>query len=145
MLNIDLLHPIKVITTRWNTHAYCLMRILELEPVIKDVCTDKALKLKSYTFTTGEWSIEATKRVQRKEVALIHDVIPLIDTFTKILAQIIDSSKYHVAIRHAANMALAVLNKYYSYTDDSEVYRIAMRKSDFNFFFTFICAGNNLF
>ena len=38
----------------------------------------------------------------------------------------IDNEALHIAIRHAANTALTVLNKYYSRTDESEIYRIAM-------------------
>jgi hypothetical protein len=59
-------------------------------------------------------------------VALVHEVIPLIDAITNVLGKFISKTDQHPAIRHAANTALAVLNKYYSLTDDSIVYRIAM-------------------
>ncbi|KAJ7091744.1 hypothetical protein C8R44DRAFT_891317 [Mycena epipterygia] len=40
--------------------------------------------------------------------------------------QMIDDTTLHIAICHAANTALTVLNKYYSFTDDSKIYQIAM-------------------
>jgi hypothetical protein len=68
-------------------------------------------------------------------VALIYQIIPLIDRFTELFEKMIVDKSLHLAMRHAAKIALAVLNKYYSYTDNCEVYRIAMCKSFVCFIF----------
>lgn len=70
--------------------------------------------------------IAATEKISHTEVALIFEVIPLINRFTQLFGKIIDDESLHIAIRHAANTALTVLNRYYSPTDDTEMYRIAM-------------------
>ncbi|KAJ7716708.1 ribonuclease H-like domain-containing protein, partial [Mycena metata] len=102
------------------------------------MCNDRSLKLRQYTFSGEEWTIleqleeileifiVATEKVSQAEVALVFEVIPLIDKFTSMFGEMIDNTSLHTAIRHAANTGLAVLNKYYSFTDDSEIYRIAM-------------------
>ena len=57
-------------------------------------------------------------------------VIPAMDhidtTFTNIIQP---TSAAHPAIRYALRLAKKTLNKYYSLTDEAEVYRIAMSKS----------------
>lgn len=78
--------------------------------------------------------------VSTAEVSLIYEVIPLIDTITTLLDKTINDPGKHASIRHAANTALAVLNKYYSFTDNTCVYRIAMRKLAF---IVCSCCGTN--
>jgi hypothetical protein len=51
----------------------------------------------------------------------------LTTTFDKV----IDDEDEHMVIRHAALRGLLMLNKYYARTDDSVVYRFAMRESFF--------------
>ncbi|KAJ7353508.1 hypothetical protein DFH08DRAFT_956573 [Mycena albidolilacea] len=96
------------------------------------------LTLVKYTFSGEEWTIleqledilktfiAATEKISKAEVALVFEVIPLIDKFTTMFGHMIDDTTLHISICHAANTALTVLNKYYSFTDDSEIYRIAM-------------------
>ncbi|KAJ7712319.1 hypothetical protein B0H16DRAFT_1342674, partial [Mycena metata] len=135
-LKLTFLELVKVIDTRWNSHAHCLLRILDRQLVVSQMCNDRNLKLRQYTFSGEEWTIieqleeilEASYIIylSQAEVALVFEVIPLIDKFTSLFGQMIDNTSLHIAIRHAANTGLAVLNKYYSFTDDSEIYRIAM-------------------
>ena len=66
--------------------------------------------------------------MSKAEVSLIYQVIPFIDMFTELFTSTIVNPKLHSSIRHAAKLALVVLNKYYSYTDQSEVYRISLSK-----------------
>ncbi|KAF8137922.1 hypothetical protein K438DRAFT_1622902, partial [Mycena galopus ATCC 62051] len=140
-LNLAPLALVKVIDTRWNSHAHCMLRIIDRQDVVSMMCSDRDLKLRQYTFSGEEWTILeqleqileafilATEKISQAEVALVFEVIPLIDKFTIIFGQMIDNTSLHIAIRHAANTGLAVLNKYYSFTDDSEIYRIAMSMS----------------
>ncbi|KAJ7688846.1 hypothetical protein B0H17DRAFT_1135385 [Mycena rosella] len=44
--------------------------------------------------------------------------------------QMIDDTTLHIAICHAANTALTVLNKYYSFTDDSTVSKLHNQLSE---------------
>jgi hypothetical protein len=60
------------------------------------------------------------------EVALIYEVIPLIDKFTEKFESMIIDDSLHASLRHAAKIALQLLNKYYSYTDDCDVYRLSI-------------------
>ncbi|KAJ7484057.1 hypothetical protein B0H11DRAFT_1723034, partial [Mycena galericulata] len=130
-LNVTLLALVKVIETRWNSHAHCLLRILDRQAVVTQMCTDRHLKLRQYTFSGEDWTILEQLEDILEVLALVFEVIPLIDKFTTMFGQMIDDTTLHIAIRHAANTALTVLNKYYSFTDDSEIYRIAMSESIF--------------
>ncbi|KAJ7705200.1 hypothetical protein B0H16DRAFT_1206558, partial [Mycena metata] len=80
-LKLTFLELVKVIDTRWNSHAHCLLRILDRQPVVSHMCNDRNLKSRQYTFSGEEWTI--------------------IEQLEEIL-------------------------EYYSFTDDSEIYRIAM-------------------
>jgi hypothetical protein len=53
-------------------------------------------------------------------------VIPAMDAIDKELTKAVTSSKYSPAIQAALSLGKRVLNKYYSLTDHSDVYRIAM-------------------
>lgn len=57
---------------------------------------------------------------------LLHQVIPVIDILTECLEDISSNSQYYSTIRAGAAKGLAVLNKYYSKTDESIMYRCAM-------------------
>ncbi len=57
---------------------------------------------------------------------LLHQVIPVIDMLTGALEDVIESKQTAAMVRVAAARGLEVLNKYYSKTDDSVMYRVAM-------------------
>jgi hypothetical protein len=56
-LNVTLLALVKVIDTRWNSHAHCLLLILDWQTVVTQMCTDHHLKLKQYPFSDEDWTI----------------------------------------------------------------------------------------
>jgi hypothetical protein len=58
-------------------------------------------------------------------------VIPAMDEIERRFTSMAANTKYNSAIRYALRLAKATLNKYYSLTDSSEVYRIAMGESHF--------------
>ena len=60
---------------------------------------------------------------------LVHDVIPLIDNLTAKLQRAAGDTSLNITIRAAALAGIKVLNKYYSKTDDTIIYRVAMSKS----------------
>ncbi|KAL6302532.1 hypothetical protein BKA93DRAFT_710194, partial [Sparassis latifolia] len=56
----------------------------------------------------------------------IANVIPSMDTIDKMLKPGIGSRTYHPAIQAAMKLGKATMNRYYSKTDLSNVYRITM-------------------
>jgi len=67
--------------------------------------------------------------ISSAEKPLIHQVIPLIDQLHSRLTNLRNDETMHASIRHAANNAIIVLDKYYSRTDECVIYRVAMSKS----------------
>lgn len=69
----------------------------------------------------------ATKEILKCKVPLIHDVIPLIDSLTAALDEVIDNILLSLTVHHAAALhGVLLLNKYYTKTNDSIIYCIAM-------------------
>lgn len=69
--------------------------------------------------------------MERMGHPLVHAVIPLIDNLTNKLTTAAESSNLHIAVRAGAVAGYKILNKYYSRTDDSIVYRLAICMSPF--------------
>lgn len=65
--------------------------------------------------------------MSQSDVPLLHEVIPYIDKLTTLLENVIASTSASQVVRVAAARGLSVLNKYYSRTDESIMYRCAMR------------------
>ena len=59
-------------------------------------------------------------------MALIHDIIPLIDSLSSFCDSFIDDTTLHIAMCHAALQGLHILSKYYARTGDTIVYHIVM-------------------
>lgn len=55
-------------------------------------------------------------------------VIPAMDHIEDVLKKFSRNMEYDIAIRSAVDLARSTLNRYYSLTDSSEVYRISMSK-----------------
>jgi hypothetical protein len=64
----------------------------------------------------------------------IANVIPAMDRMHADLVAACKNENYSTAIRAALEIGKKLLDKYYSITDNSEVYRIAMSKSFFFYF-----------
>jgi hypothetical protein len=71
----------------------------------------------------------ATKQISRSETPLVHEVIPIFDIISRALDDHVGDGSLPSAVRVAAARGRTLLNKYYGLSDDSIVYRIAMRKS----------------
>jgi hypothetical protein len=56
-------------------------------------------------------------------------VIPYIDAITDVLDTVADDGNLFAVVRMAASNARKIVDKYYAKTDDSIVYRNAMRES----------------
>jgi hypothetical protein len=70
--------------------------------------------------------LDATLRLSKNKIPLLHEVIPIIDILTDRLEDVSSDAKYLPSVRAGAAKGLAVLNKYYSKTDESVMYRCAM-------------------
>ena len=70
----------------------------------------------------------ATKRMSESKVPLIHEVIPLFDSLINRFEEFIGNEDLFPGVHAAAIRGRAVLCKYYSKTDDSIMYRMAMSK-----------------
>lgn len=70
------------------------------------------------------------------------NVIPAMDRMHDDLLSACNNEDYSAAIRDSLKIGKNLLNKYYSITDNSEVYRIAMSELNMNFMGFFI---NNIF
>ena len=66
--------------------------------------------------------------MSKGDYALVHNVIPSMDILTEHLDAFKDDTNLKPIIRVAAVRGLAIMNKYYSRTDESEIYRISMSK-----------------
>ncbi|KJA12993.1 hypothetical protein HYPSUDRAFT_152090 [Hypholoma sublateritium FD-334 SS-4] len=99
----------------------------------------QGVQLRRFRLTEEEWDLlreisplldiflYATKKISARRIPLIQDVIPYIDIITNdLVSDFIDNNFVSLVVRHAAHRGYLMLNKYYSLTDDSSVYRIAM-------------------
>jgi hypothetical protein len=80
----------------------------------------------TFSLTVIQTFIVATAKVLRAEVPFVYQIIPIIDCFNKLFTDAIVDQSLPAIIHHAAKLASSMLNKYYSLTDESEVYCIAM-------------------
>ena len=69
-----------------------------------------------------------TLRLSKKRVPLLYEVIPVIDILNEKLEDAAENTSLLPSVRAGAMKGLAVLNKYYSKTDESIMYQIAMSK-----------------
>ena len=60
---------------------------------------------------------------------LLHEVIPIFHIITRALDDYIDDAMKLPIVRAAARRGHAIANKYYSLTDDSVMYHLAMSAS----------------
>jgi hypothetical protein len=48
---------VKVIVTHWNLHAMCLLRLLDVQKVVDQLCSDLSLDLQNFLFLVVKWEI----------------------------------------------------------------------------------------
>lgn len=72
--------------------------------------------------------LSATLRISKSRIPLMHEVIPIMDILTHELNLTIQDTNLHIAVRAAAARGRVIMDKYYSRTDESIMYRMAMSK-----------------
>ena len=109
---------------------------LNYRDAIDSITADKTLNLRKYELFTEDWDIiqDLANILQQYKAATIHfsknsasiaTVIPTMDRLTDGL-NTVTKKPYHAAIKAAMKLARAKMNRYYSLTDSSSAYRIAM-------------------
>ncbi|KAJ7456389.1 hypothetical protein B0H11DRAFT_1657425, partial [Mycena galericulata] len=129
---------------RWNSLYDMLVFALMYKKVIKDFTGDRNLGYRAYDLTDLQWGLvgdmvhvfkDATLYFSSEKHCTITQVIPTMDRIDDLItATIVNPSRtsapakrvLHPSILSALQLAKSTLNKYYSHTDSSNVYRIAM-------------------
>ncbi|PIL26246.1 hypothetical protein GSI_12002 [Ganoderma sinense ZZ0214-1] len=125
------------VRTRWNSTYDMLEMVLEYQKPYKKMCERTDNGLRAYELSVEEWQVarqlEKVLKVFKHATVFfsratpnLAQVIPVMDHIDKVLTNASRSDKYDKAIRVACGLAKEALNKYYSYTDMSDTYRIAM-------------------
>jgi hypothetical protein len=124
------------VTTRWNSTYDMLIFALKYRKAIDGITADKEFKLRKYELDNEDWKIIedlATVLKQFKQATLyfsqdnasVAAVIPAMDRITKGLNPR-TKKPFHRSIVAALKLARNKMNRYYSLTDASSTYRIAM-------------------
>ncbi|KAE9395040.1 hypothetical protein BT96DRAFT_826824, partial [Gymnopus androsaceus JB14] len=134
-LNVRLLP--RDVATRWNS-TYDMMKVArEYTAVVDEITGNKSLNLRKFELSDKQWDIvddllhifkSATLLFSRDNISTIAQVIPMMDVIDDFFTET-PTRMLHPAVKSALTLAQATLNKYYSRTDDSNVYRIAMSTS----------------
>ncbi|KAJ3966428.1 hypothetical protein EV361DRAFT_809106, partial [Lentinula raphanica] len=134
------------VTTRWNSTHDMLNSFLQMKTAISDFVDRSSHSLTEYALTEEEWEVAeglSAALLILKEATLffsqdgtnISAVIPAMDAIDEVFATgIINDEDLSEPIRHALAIGKKTLNKYYSLTDDSELYRIAMGTPYFSYY-----------
>ncbi|CDO75086.1 hypothetical protein BN946_scf185010.g11 [Trametes cinnabarina] len=125
------------VATRWNSTYLMVKFALSYKKGLKKLTSDPDLGLREYELSAEEWQLaeqlqallkvffDATTFFSSSQPNLAQ-VIPAMDLIDEKLATACIDSSLHPSIQVAARLAKDTLNKYYSKTDISDVYRIAM-------------------
>jgi hypothetical protein len=122
--------------------------VLTYRKAVDQVTADKDLKLRKYELDNNGWVIvgdliSVLEKYKKATVFFSQDgasvtaVIPAMDRLDKHLNPAMQKP-YHLAIQAMMKLACKKLNWYYSMTDLSSVYRIAMGKQVI-YFFLYVC------
>jgi hypothetical protein len=126
------------VSTCWNSTYDMLSFAVEYRVALDIIMGDHEMKLRQYEMDDEEWHIatqlrdilnifkQATLFFSCNGTLNIARVIPGMDSIDGFLATSVTDSKYSVLIQATLAMGKKTLNHYYSKTDYSEVYRIAM-------------------
>ncbi|QRV82293.1 hAT family dimerization protein [Ceratobasidium sp. AG-Ba] len=130
------------IATRWNTDHTALKSHLNFKTQVQLLTNNASLKLRKHALNSEQWDLarelcqvlaifeETTNLFSKKEVPLIHEVIPIMLTLRSRLYDVRDdilNQGLHPITRVAAQAALFVWDKYMGATlEQSDIYLIAV-------------------
>ncbi|KIL55066.1 hypothetical protein M378DRAFT_57248, partial [Amanita muscaria Koide BX008] len=125
------------VTTRWNSTFEMLDFAIEYKRALDQITGERDCKLRDYELLRREWAIASELRDIFKDATLFFSreiapnlamVIPAMDHIDEVFETNMTTSKYSPAITAALRIGKYTLNRYYTKTDYSETYRIAMGK-----------------
>ncbi|EEB91041.1 hypothetical protein MPER_10671, partial [Moniliophthora perniciosa FA553] len=144
------LKPAKVVKRakhRWNTMSKVVKRVIAARQPLGALCLmpehnkgPPARRLKHLLIKSDEWQVinelapilnaleRTTEAVSKERHPLLHQVIPYIDALNTMLEKHLSNRKLLPCVRATIARALAVLDKYYSKTDESIMWKTAMCK-----------------
>ncbi|KAJ3816600.1 hypothetical protein F5880DRAFT_1457244, partial [Lentinula raphanica] len=67
-----------------------------------------------------------TTRISSSKYPMLHEVIPIIDVLNKRLEEAVANTALPLVVRRGVQRAIMVLDKYYSKTDESIMWKTAM-------------------
>ncbi|GLB44048.1 hypothetical protein LshimejAT787_1502320 [Lyophyllum shimeji] len=125
------------VSTRWNSTFDMLNTALEYRKAVDAMTNDRANGLRDYELSRQEWKIAAQLRdvleifkhattFFSRSVPNLATVIPAMDLIDQKFTTGSLDKNYEPAIRVSLDIAKKTLNHYYTKTDESAVYRIAM-------------------
>ncbi|THH29942.1 hypothetical protein EUX98_g4230 [Antrodiella citrinella] len=125
------------VATRWNSTYTMLAFAIEYRRALDRLTQDREMLLREFELTEEEWEFVRQLRDVLKifydsttyfssSTPNIAQIIPSMDMIDRHLATAMVNSQYCDAIRSAAKLAKVTLNRYYSKTDMTDIYRIAM-------------------
>ncbi|KAJ7491650.1 hypothetical protein B0H11DRAFT_1718756, partial [Mycena galericulata] len=129
------------VRTRWNSTYDMLGVAVQYKDVVNMVTADRNLPLRKYELSDSDWMIvedmifkQATLLFSSDNRSTIANVITTMDKIDDLMTSTIVSIQpsartkrvVHSSIGKALGLAKRTMNKYYSATDMSNVYRIAM-------------------
>ncbi|PIL25427.1 hypothetical protein GSI_13317 [Ganoderma sinense ZZ0214-1] len=152
-LNSEVL--VRAVRTRWNTVTLLLERALDMRDTLEQVCDmaqfndppgrrpprgsrARTSRLRRFILLDEEWEILAslydllypflfvTVQVSSSGRTLVHEVIPFMDTLTDHLDKFRNNDDIPPVVRAAAYRGRKILDKYYTFTDNSIIFHIAM-------------------
>ncbi|KAI0309761.1 hypothetical protein OF83DRAFT_1071533 [Amylostereum chailletii] len=129
---------LRPVATRWNSVSVMIGSALDIQVPINSLVVQDKYKLKACVLRNDEWSmlkqlypilqrfLLATKHMEQMGKPLLFQVIPAIDTLTSHLEDTASDMSLNILIRASALSGAKILHKYYSKTDESIMYRMAM-------------------
>ncbi|KAJ7310652.1 hypothetical protein DFH08DRAFT_629128, partial [Mycena albidolilacea] len=133
------------VRTRWNSLYDMLSVAVTYKDVINAFTGDRNLGYRAYDLTNAQWTFiedmlhvlkDATLYFSNENHCTIPQVLTTMDKIDDLITVTVVTSSVqsagtskralHSSIKSALKLAKATMNKYYSRTDESNVYRIAM-------------------
>ncbi|KIK80335.1 hypothetical protein PAXRUDRAFT_158966, partial [Paxillus rubicundulus Ve08.2h10] len=130
------------VSTRWNSTYDMVDYALKHRRAVDTVTQRRELGLRKFELADHEWEVIEQLHGILKDATLFFSrvtpnlatVIPAMDHIDKQLRIYSCNKEYMPAIRSSVSLARNTLNRYYSLTDSSETYRIAMGNILFFYF-----------
>ncbi|KIM61367.1 hypothetical protein SCLCIDRAFT_122107, partial [Scleroderma citrinum Foug A] len=131
------------VATQWNLTLDLLEYALKHQEAVDLIMQRRELGLRTFELTDNEWGVLEQLHSILKDATLYFShltpnlamVIPAMDHIHQELSKYSHDKKYVRSICAGISLAKETLNHYYSRTDETEVYHIAMGKLDL---FTFV-------